>query len=195
VTGAGSVGGSARIRLFCAFQLPEPALDRLVAWQSGLVAWQGGLPGGSFRPVPRANLHLTLAFLGQRPAGEVEPICAELDRAVAGAGRIVLTPTRYRETRSVGMLVFADEGDGAGRLASDLHARLERLGVYEPERRPWLPHLTVVRFRERPRLAPAAPDLGTVSPSGAAVYHSVLRPTGAQYAVLHAVPLVPDVGG
>lgn len=177
-----SVEGDARVRLFCALTLPDRALDELVEWQRRL-------PRGGFRLVPRDNLHLTLAFLGSRPAGDVEPICTELDRAAGPAGGIVLRLRRYRETRSVGMLVFDDEGGVAGRLAADLHERLRRLGVYEPERRPWLPHLTVVRFREQPRLVPELPELGAVSPSGAAVYHSVLRPTGAEYAVLRAVPL------
>jgi RNA 2',3'-cyclic 3'-phosphodiesterase len=183
VSGPGSVEGDARVRLFCALRLPDDTLDRLVGWQ-------GGLPLGDFRFVPRDNLHLTLAFLGHRPAGEVEAIRSELAQAASAAvERIVLRLRRYRETRSVGMLVFDDEEGRAGRLAADLHARLERLGVYEPERRPWLPHLTVVRFRRPPRLAPALPDLGPVSPSGAAVYHSVLRPGGAQYVVLESVPL------
>ena len=31
------------------------------------------------------------------------------------------------------MLVFSDETGAAGALARDLHGRLERLGVYEPE--------------------------------------------------------------
>jgi 2'-5' RNA ligase len=174
---AGSVAGDERVRLFCALQLPDAVLDRLVDWQQGL-------PRGDFRLVPRENLHLTLAFLGYRPAGELDAIGAELGRSAAAAGTIVLHLRRYRETRSVGMLVFDDEGGVAGRLAADLHARLERLGVYEPERRPWFPHLTVVRFRDRPRLAPELPDLGPLSPSGAAVYHSVLRPSGAEYVVL-----------
>jgi 2'-5' RNA ligase len=87
------------------------------------------------------------------------------------------------------MVVFDDEGGIAGRLAADLHGRLQGLGVYEPEHRLWLPHLTVVRFRMRPRLAPEPPPLGAVSPSGAAVYHSVLRPTGAQYVVLYDIGL------
>src|SRR5215211_4532760 len=56
-------------------------------------------------------------------------------------------------------------------------------------RRAWLPHVTVLRFRERPRLRPELPDLGEVSPSEAAVYSSVLRPTGAQYEILESVPL------
>jgi 2'-5' RNA ligase len=86
------------------------------------------------------------------------------------------------------MLVFDDRGGAAGDLARDLHGRLQRLGVYEPEARAWLPHLTVVRFRERPRLAPPLPGLGDVAPSGAAVYMSRLRPTGAQYVVVRALP-------
>ena len=87
------------------------------------------------------------------------------------------------------MLVLDDEGDRATTLARDLHKRLERLRVYERERRRWLPHVTVLRFRERPRLRPPLPDLGEFGPSEAAVYSSVLRPTGARYEVLESVSL------
>jgi len=182
VNAAGSVESDDSIRLFCALTLPEDVLDRLVEWQARL-------PTGDYRAVQRDNLHVTLAFLGSRPSREVGPIRAELEAAAAGTRRIVLRADRYRETRSVGMLVFDDEDGAAGEMARDLHERLHGLGVYEPERRPWLPHLTVVRFRERPRLTPSLPDLGSVGPSGAAVYHSVLRRTGAEYVVLHAVEL------
>jgi 2'-5' RNA ligase len=188
MTSAASVGGDERIRLFCALTLPDGVLDRLVSWQAEL-------PGGRYRLVSRDNLHLTLAFLGHRPRSDVEPVCAELEAAAAAAGPIVLRERRYRETHSVGMLVFDDEGGAATALAGDLHGRLQRLGVYEPEARPWLPHLTVVRFRgRRPRLDPALPGLGPVSPSGVAAYHSLLRPSGAQYVVLHALPIC-EVGG
>jgi 2'-5' RNA ligase len=72
--------------------------------------------------------------------------------------------------------------------------RLPELGVYERERRPWLPHVTVVRFahgrsRERPRLAPPLPEIGPFAPSGAAAFLSRLRRTGAQYEVLESCPL------
>jgi 2'-5' RNA ligase len=61
--------------------------------------------------------------------------------------------------------------------------------VYQRERRAWLPHLTVARFRRPPRLQPVLPDLGEVSPSEAAVYLSRLRPGGAQYEILESVEL------
>jgi 2'-5' RNA ligase len=177
VSSSGTVEGDARIRLFCALTLDDETLDRLVAWQASL-------PAGNARVVPRANLHLTLAFLGHRPAAELDGIGRELGEAAGGAGGMVLREQRYRETRSVGMVVFSDETGAAGALAADLHRRLAPLGVYEPEARPWLPHLTVVRFRERPRLTPPLPQLGPVVPSGAAVYMSQLRPGGAEYVVV-----------
>jgi 2'-5' RNA ligase len=177
-----SVGGGERIRLFCALRLPDDVLDTLCEWQDGL-------PEGRRRNVVRANLHITLAFLGHRPVDEVGSILDATRAAAASAEPMRLEPVRYRETRSVGMLVLADERGAATAMAEDLHERLRQLGVYEPERRPWLPHVTVVRFRERPRLQPPLPALGPFGPSDAAVYHSVLRSSGAQYEVLESFPL------
>ena len=162
-------------------------LERLVEWQDDQLR---DLPGGA-RLVPRQNLHVTLAFLGSRPAPDAGLVLAALREAASGSGPIELEvpPRHYRETRSVGMVVLRDVGGAATALAADLHERLERLGVYRREERPWLPHVTVVRFRERPRLEPARPELGAFSPSEAAAYHSVLRPSGAQYEVLETARL------
>ena len=180
MTSVASVAPRERLRLFCALRLPDPVLDALERWGRNALAE---------RVVRRANLHVTLAFLGHRPAGEL-PAIVEATRASARAALpIVLEPLRYRATRSVGMLVLADEGGRASALAGDLFERLEALGVYDREARPWLPHLTVVRFRNRPRLDPPLPPLGRFSPSDAAVYHSVLRSTGAQYEVVESFAL------
>lgn len=183
MTSSASVGGDERLRLFLSFRLPDSARRELTAWQGA------ELERGRVRIVPAENLHVTIAFLGSRPANEVEPIGDALRESVRGVDRPVLTPARYRETRSVGMLVLDDEGGRATRIADDAHRRLAELGVYEPEKRPWLPHVTVVRFRERPRLSPSIPELGPVTMSDAAVYMSRLRPTGAQYEVVESVPL------
>ena len=178
---AGSVEGGDRLRLFCALLLPEDTLDALTSWQPAL--------SGSGRIVTRENLHVTLAFLGARPADDLPGVVAELRAAAVAAERPVLRVHSWRETRSVGMLVLDDEGGAATRLAEDVHARLERLGVYRREARPWLPHVTVLRFRDRPRLRVEPPDLGPVVPSDAAVYLSRLRPSGAQYEVLESAVL------
>jgi 2'-5' RNA ligase len=177
----GTVAGRERLRLFCALRLPETVLDELERW---------GKAELDERIVARANLHVTTAFLGHRPIDELADILAATRAAAAGAATpIRFEPVRYRETRSVGMLVLGDEERRATRLAEDVSGRLEALGVYRRERREWLPHVTVVRFRRPPRLRPPLPSLGTFSPSDAAVYHSVLRSTGAQYEVIESFAL------
>jgi 2'-5' RNA ligase len=182
MTSPDSVGGDERLRLFLALRLPEQVLDVLEAWQ------QEELRG--VRVVPRDHLHVTLAFLGSRPAGELEAVVGELRAAATEApADLRLSPSRYRETRSVAMLVLDNPGGGAAALAEDVHGRLERLGVYRREGRPWLPHVTVGRFRERPGLRLDPPAMGTFVPSDAAAYLSQLHPGGAQYVVLESVGL------
>ena len=181
MTSAASVSGDERLRLFLALRPPDDVLDTVERWQRAEL--------GVARVVQREHLHVTLAFLGNRPAGELESIVGALRDAAAGAGEIGLAPARYRETRSAGMLVLDDEGGRATLLAGDLQERLERLGVYRREARPWLPHLTVARWRKRPRLRLEPPPVGTFVPSDAAAYLSRLHPRGVQYEVLESVAL------
>jgi RNA 2',3'-cyclic 3'-phosphodiesterase len=181
VSSTASVGGDERIRLFLALRIPDGVLDELERWQREQLA--------GVRVVPREHLHVTLAFLGHLPADELDSIVGALREAAAGAGEIRLTPVRYRETRSVGMLVLSDDGACAAQLAGDVQERLERLGVYRREGRAWLPHLTVARWRERPGLRVEPPPVRTFVPSDAAAYLSRLHPGGARYEVLESVAL------
>ena len=184
MTSPTSVGTDERLRLFLGLRLPEQALDAVEAWQHDRLE--------RMRIVPRAHLHLTLAFLGHRPAGDLPGVLDAL-RAAAGAvhGELRLTPVGYRETRSVAMLVCEDAGGRAGLLAGDLQERLEALGVYRREGRQWLPHLTVGRFRERPGLDVELANMGTyvLIPSDASAFLSRLRPSGAEYEVLESFAL------
>jgi 2'-5' RNA ligase len=175
------VSAGERLRLFCALRLPDDVVEDVVRWQGDHVT--------AGRVVPRENLHLTLAFLGSTPRDAVPRIVDALREATTAAGPIAFDVSGYREGRSVGMLVFDDEGGHGARLAQDLHELLAGIGVYEPEKRPWLPHLTVVRFREKPRLRPDLPALGRVVPSDGALYNSLLRSTGAQYVVIETTAL------
>lgn len=175
-----TVGGDERLRLFVALLLPDDVARELAAWGSRHL-------GDTSRRLD--SFHVTLAFLGSRPRVELGGIVEALRGAASGTWRIVLQPVRYRETRSVGMLVLSDPGGEAARLAERVQTRLEALGVYEREARRWLPHVTVLRFRERPRLAPPLPEIGPFAPSEAAALLSRLHPSGARYEVLERCPL------
>jgi RNA 2',3'-cyclic 3'-phosphodiesterase len=173
-----------RLRLFVALLLPGDAVTRLAEWQERELS-----AAREARIVPPGNLHVTVAFLGSTPASELKGITAAIRDCVGESGPTVFEPLRYRETRSVGMIVFSDEEGRATRLAERVFVVLEGLGVYEREARAWLPHVTVVRFRKRPRLSPQLPALGRVVSSEMAVMISRLRPSGAEYEVLESVSL------
>jgi RNA 2',3'-cyclic 3'-phosphodiesterase len=175
VTSAASVGGSERLRLFLAYELPVQTAEALAGWAAE------HLRG---RLVRREDLHVTLAFLGSRPASDLAPVLDVLERAAADAAPPRFELVRWRETRSAGMLVLRDETGAAAPFAGRLHRDLASLGLYRPENRDWLPHVTVLRYRERPRLSPPLPGVAPFAPSGAAAFLSRLHPSGSRYEVL-----------
>jgi RNA 2',3'-cyclic 3'-phosphodiesterase len=179
VTARATVGGDERIRMFLALEVPDGVSAKLVRW--GTRHLTGGRAVESF--------HVTLAFLGSQPRAVVAPIAELLCDESAATEPFELEVVRYRETRSVGMLVLDDPSGRATSLADRVQTGLERVGVYERERRPWLPHVTVLRFRERPRLDPPLPKLRAFAPSDAAALLSRLHPSGARYEVLESCPL------
>jgi 2'-5' RNA ligase len=179
VTARATVEGDERIRLFLALEVPDDAASELRRW--GKRQLGGGRVLESF--------HVTLAFLGGQSRSRLPRVVELLCREAATTEPFSLELVRYRETRSVGMLVLADPSGRATQLADRVQRGLERFGVYERERRPWLPHVTVLRFRERPRLDPPLPEVGTFVPSEAAALLSRLHPSGASYEVLESCRL------
>ena len=156
-TSAASVDGSERLRLFCALRLPDDAVDdarRLAAARASRA-----------RPriVPRENLHVTLAFLGCRPAGELAAIAAALRAAAAsGQARSGFALRGYRETRSVGMLIFDDEGGARRRLPSGCTGGSRRSASTGARARRGSRTSRCSGSASRPRLEPSLPELGTV---------------------------------
>jgi 2'-5' RNA ligase len=174
MTSRASVEAVDRLRLFLALRLPEPWLDAIVAWQAEVFA------ATRVRVVPREHLHVTLVFLGSTPAGEVPRIVERLGRE---ARPVELRPRGYRETRGAAMLTFEDVGGHGAAFA-------EALGRDEP--RPWLPHVTVARYRERPKLREEFPDTirtHVLVPSDAAAYLSRPGRAGVEYDVLDSIRL------
>jgi len=185
VSATATVVDDERLRIFLALELPHDVAEALTRWRGRHLSGLRAVPG----------FHVTLAFLGSRRRQELDGILAALRMEAAVSGRPLLEPVRYRETRSVAMVVLDDRGGEATALADRLHGRLERLGVYRREARAWLPHVTVARFRERPRLAPPLPETGPFAPSAAAAFLSRLHPSGARYEVLESCSLGLKPGG
>ena len=74
------------------------------------------------------------------------------------AAAILLPPRRPR----VLAVELEDLSGACTRLQASVAAALADAGVYEPESRPWLPHVTIGRTRERVRRDAAVPEVGTL---------------------------------
>ena len=185
------MGGDERVRLFCALQLSGETVEAIAAWQSEQL--QEHLHGG--RVVPAENLHITLVFLGSRPLAEVPAIAAELRGAADAAKPATFELRSYRETPRVGMLVLEESGvSHAAALVSDLEQRLSGLGIDLRVRRPWRPHVTVLRSRERAGVAPPLPNIRSIHVVRSALYRSSLgrgsaASSGARYDALETAAL------
>jgi RNA 2',3'-cyclic 3'-phosphodiesterase len=161
--------------------------DRLGAWRSSEVGDRDDL-----RLVAAESLHVTLAFLGSRPVDELPAVAAAVSSAVSrlGAARMRVAgvkPVPPRRPRLFA-LDIADPDGGAGALQSAVSEALASGGFYEPERRPFWPHVTFARVRGRggrgaPRVEPielAPPDVAFTA-RHVTLYRSHLSPRGARY--------------
>ncbi|MDQ6607799.1 MAG: RNA 2',3'-cyclic phosphodiesterase [Actinomycetota bacterium] len=188
-----------RARLFVALQLPGSARDALSQWGALVLAARPGV-----RALSAVGLHATLCFLGARDIDELEEIAAACE-GVAGAGAVALSlgpalGLPPRRPRVVAVTLQDPEGTLAA-IQATLSAVLAAASVYEPERRPFLPHVTVARVRagaERIRAAelPAPPALPFTA-SAVTLYRSRLGSAGARYEGLRTIPLAgfPAPGG
>jgi 2'-5' RNA ligase len=188
-----------RARLFVALDLPGAVQDALGVWVTRLPrAVRQGV-----RPVAAEALHVTLCFLGWQPEQEIEPIAAacrvvaaepEVDLAVLGP---VWLPRRRPRVLAVGL----EDRDGAlERLQGSLSAALAAGSWYQPEKRPYMAHVTVARVSagsRRPgeagrgidRAELTAPPSLTFPGSRVVLYRSRLHRSGARYEALAAVAL------
>jgi len=181
-------------RLFAALELPGHERRRLAAWGRAAADADRAL-----RALPQAGLHVTLHFLGERPATEVDGLRAALAGTpvtaldLRGTGALWLAPRRphvlacgLRER--TGALVALHEALGTALQGACADWRPDRRGG-----RDLIPHVTVARVRRGSRpdrsSLPPAPDL-SFAPPALALMRSQLGPGGARYQTLERVPLL-----
>jgi 2'-5' RNA ligase len=175
-----------------ALDLPDDARAVLVDWQGAAF---GGF-GRTVRLVRPASLHVTLAFLGHHPEGEVEAIREAALSGLAGLAAPSLAATEIRALPPRRPRLWALDLDDPGGSSTAVHeavaAPLVEGGWYERENRPFWPHVTVARVRARekpPRVSPDPPEIAFVA-SEVVLYRSRLSRAGADYEPLARFSLV-----
>lgn len=157
----------------------------------------------------RSNLHVTLQFLGDTEESQVPRIEEALTRAarVGGGGGGAFTMTlgglSWFKGRSGPRIILARlEGtDELVSLQQGVASALEPLG-FEPERRPYHPHVTLARLRRKGKAPPQAVQQACavhdhvvtgvkMEVDRVTIFQSNLTPAGALYAPLVTFALQP----
>lgn len=140
------------VRLFVAVPMAEGLRDRALALQKRLAEDCRG--GPRIKWVERPNLHMTLAFIGDTPPGDVDGVREIARRAASDARATSL------ELRGVGCFPprgaprtiwvgAAEESPELTALAERLDEELSGAGLAEPARHPLTVHFTLGRVKGR----------------------------------------------
>ena len=186
--------------MFVAVDLPEMVREDIADWG------ETALADPALRRVPQESLHVTLAFLGDKPLGDVEriecaleevaevPLFLELGgpvgRPARGRPRLIALPVTFPRPVEV--------------RQAELAEILSFEGLYKPEKRPFWPHVTIARVRaegrgSRPMQVKVPPGpapterIGFFKGVRISLYRSELQPSGARYVPLAQVEL-PETG-
>lgn len=170
------------LRLFVAAALPDDPRAAIAEWQDRVLA---------ARPELRVNreLHLTLCFLGDTPVEALPQLQAALagvelrPMGVAVKGPMLLPERGKRRIVALALEHSGSDPHGLERLhrtQGELTAALVATGHYQPPRRPWLPHVTVARFRRPGQPFPLQNvNFGELCLSRVVLYTSDLDRSGA----------------
>ena len=140
------------------------------------------------------KLHITLKFLGDTPADQLDTIRNAIATAIVGQSPFTI------ELRSLGAFPRPDRpsvvwvglqsAEPLISLARRLESLLEPLS-FAPETRPFSPHLTLARIKGRPPQSlfdllrrHAATSFGTIDVRQIEFIHSQLHPDGSRYSTL-----------
>lgn len=138
-------------------------------------------------PVPQANIHLTLRFVGSVPVSTADCLYEAAAKIRVPPFELVFDTLGYWPRPKVLWSAPSRPPAALGQLAQQLEDACQGCGL-EPEGRDFAPHLTLLRKARR------APSSTTIPPLAWPVERFVLArsdtlPEGAVYTVLQAWPL------
>ena len=181
------------MRLFIALDIPRGARDQVTALGHKRIQFTPCHPSW----VPPENRHLTLVFLGGKSPDEVKPISEAMDRILRDFSPLKLEFKRldvfpsWRRPKVLWIGV-RDRTHQIGELRTSLEEAMHPFG-YEPDPKPFRPHLTLARFRSLKGIQAAESVIhshqgfrfGPFRVGELILFQSVLSPAGASYTVLH----------
>ena len=184
------------IRSFIAIEIPEDTKTMI-----GEVQQQLKKSGVGVRWVKPGSMHLTLKFLGNIRPEQVDDIAAAVAQEVRSESVLTLQAVGlggFPSQRKPRVIWVGLEGEvqRLSRIQARLEIGLEALG-FAREKRPFRPHLTIGRIKERRRLQSLVdamtvlelPQFNSFDADEIILYKSDLRPTGAIYTKLQRMPL------
>jgi len=125
-------------RLFFAIEMPAPIQRQIVRWRAGHFAPEAG------RLVAGANLHLTLAFLGDVSEEKRQALAAMAGRIRQPGFTLTLDDAGQWLRSRVVWLGTRQPPRGLLQLANMLRAQAARSGCYQSPQ-PFHPHITLLR--------------------------------------------------
>ena len=125
-------------RLFFAIEMPAPLQRQIVRWRADHFAPEAG------RPVAAANLHLTLAFLGDVSEEKQQALAALAGRIRQPGFTLTLDDAGQWLRSRVVWLGTRQPPRGLLQLANMLRAQAARSGCYQSPQ-PFHPHITLLR--------------------------------------------------
>ncbi len=146
------------------------------------------------RETPIDQVHMTLLFIGDTAARELDEVTESVSRSVAGLGPFVLQPTRVIMLPDEGWpRLVAMETDAPGVLL-EAHRRLAVRLARSPRAKAgdrFLPHFTLCRFANDARVARLEERmyLPPFPVERIALMSSALRPGGAEHAEVASLRL------
>lgn len=124
------------------------------ATQKALSVWQACMTG---RKVPPENLHITLAFLGERPACIVPELSRILDSLSFPAPRLKLDKTGYFAHSRICWAGMKNPPPGLMQLHEKLVAALSEKSIFPDRKNHFRPHITLARHADRAETANLKP--------------------------------------
>lgn len=187
-------------RIFIAIKIPEVVIGKIAEVSR---YFQSQTPAGALKWVETENLHLTLRFLGEISEEAVLKVQSSLPQAVMGQPPFTLSVEGLGMYPSPGQPRVIWLGVKGSEPMVALHARLEtalaKVGI-EKEDRPFHPHLTLARVRQRTDRATAhqigetltqfkVGSLGVFQVDKIQLIESQLTPQGPVYTTRSTAPL------